>query len=171
MAELEKTIKEEKVEDVKNGKEKVAKAESEKVGTPSPHTANWILAGIVVFIVLVVLLTGAVFTFRLAHRILPDVRNETTVSRVYGFPGHRNFDGRGRINGVNNISGKVTTVSGQTFTIDVNGQSKTVLILDTTRFPINSATSVKTGDQVVVFGQQDSKGVIQATRILVNPQD
>jgi len=152
-------------------KEKVVEIASEKVITPAHHTANWVLAGVIAFVVLMALLAGSLFTFRLAHRIFPGVRNETGVSRVYGFPSHRSFDGRGRINGVNSVSGKVTAINGQTFTTDVNGQSKTVQISDTTRFPLNSATSVKVGDQVVVLGQQDSKGVIQATRILVNPQD
>jgi|GEM_PF-1669028 len=167
-----KSEKEEnKVEGIGGEKEKVTEAENEKVVEPAHHKSTWLLAGIIAFIVLMVLLAGAVFTFRLAHRVFPGVRNETTVSRVYGFPGHRNFVGRGRINGVSSVSGKVTAVAGQTFTIDVNGQSKTVQISDTTRFPLNSATSVKTEDQVIVFGQQDSKGVIEATRILVNPQD
>jgi len=170
MKDEEKETEEVVKKDEKNAiasEEKVAETASEKVVTPPLHTANWILAGVIALIVLMVLLAGAVFTFRLAHRIFPGVRNETGVSRVYGFPGHRNFDGRGRINDVNSISGKVTAVNGQTFTIDISGQSKTVQTLDTTRFPLNSATIVKVGDQVVVFGHQDSKGVIQATRILV----
>ena len=77
----------------------------------------------------------------------------------YGFRG-------GNFNSGNTISGKVTAVNGQTLTIDASGTSKTVQISDSTRFPIGSATDIKTGDQVVVFGEQDSKGTVQATRII-----
>jgi hypothetical protein len=55
--------------------------------------------------------------------------------------------------------------------MDINGQSKNVQISDTTRFPLNSATTVNTGDTVLVWGGQDSNGTIQATQISVNPQN
>lgn len=65
--------------------------------------------------------------------------------------------------------GKVTAVDGKKFTIDVSGTVTQVQITDTTRFPMNSATTVKVGDTVVVMGEKDSGGVVQAIRIMVNP--
>ncbi len=87
----------------------------------------------------------------------------------YGFRGG-NYGGNGAVS-ANRISGKVTAVNGQTFTIDASGTTKDVQITSDTRFPINSSTGVKTGDQVLVIGQQDSSGKIQATQIIVNPQN
>lgn len=84
----------------------------------------------------------------------------------YGMTGGRHGFRGGNFNSGNAISGKVTAVNGQTLTIDASGTSKTVQISDSTRFPIGSATDIKTGDQVVVFGEQDSKGTVQATRII-----
>lgn len=101
----EETVKEdEKTVVVSDEKEKVAETESEKVVIPTSYTARWILVGVIALVALMVLLAGSLFTFRLAHRILPGVRNETTVSRVNGFPSHQNFGGRGRINGVSSVS-------------------------------------------------------------------
>jgi hypothetical protein len=67
------------------------------------------------------------------------------------------------------VAGKVTAVDGKTFTIDASGTSVKVQIVDATRFPISSATTVAVNDQVVVSGEKDSSGTVQATRILVNP--
>lgn len=77
----------------------------------------------------------------------------------------------GRMSGnyTNRISGKVTAANDKKFTIDYNGTSKDVQITDSTRFPISSATTVKVGDTVIVMGQQDSGGVIQAIQVIVNP--
>ena len=86
--------------------------------------------------------------------------------------GHR-FRGGLNSNGFvigNAVGGKVTAVNGQQFTIDASGTTKTVQITDTTRFPVNSGTQVKVGDQVIVSGEQDSKGVIQATRVIDRTQ-
>ncbi len=85
-----------------------------------------------------------------------------------GFRG-RKWNGSGAVSS-NSISGKVTAVNGQTFAVDASGTSKNVQIASATRFPLDSATSVKVGDTVVVRGQQDSSGTIQAKTILVNPQ-
>lgn len=96
--------------------------------------------------------------------------------RGYGHMGGGFYGGRGgmmrggNIANQNAISGKVTAVNDKKFTIDASGTPKDIQISDTTRFPLNSATSVKVGDTVIVRGQQDSSGVIQATTILVNPQ-
>ena len=69
----------------------------------------------------------------------------------------------------NEVSGKVTAVNDKQFTMTVGSTSKTVQISDSTRFPNTSATKVAVGDTVVVVGEQDSNGVIQATEIAVNP--
>lgn len=85
-----------------------------------------------------------------------------TMDRMYG------FENNGFI-GSNIVSGKVTAVSGKKFTVDDSGTKIDVKISDSTRFPISSATSVKTGDQVIVWGEKDSSGTVQAVRIVVNP--
>lgn len=82
-----------------------------------------------------------------------------------GFRGGNFNNGNGYI-GSNGISGKVTAVNDKTFTVDANGTSKNVQITDSTRFPANSSSQVKVGDQVVVIGEQDSNGNIQATRVI-----
>lgn len=90
--------------------------------------------------------------------------------RGYGHIGRGGMMRGGNIANQNAISSKVTAVNDKKFTIDASGTSKDIQISDTTRFPLDSATSVKVGDTVIVRGQQDSSGVIQATTILVNPQ-
>ena len=71
--------------------------------------------------------------------------------------------------GINQDSAKVTAVDGKQFTIDLSGTTYKVQINDSTRFPVDSVTTVKVGDQVVVIGEKDSNGMIQADRIIVNP--
>jgi hypothetical protein len=131
---------------------------------------NYLLIGIVSFFIFVFLIGGSFFIFRASRRFSP-IRQQVSFNHNYNFNrsgfGHRNF--MGRMMGVNSVSGKVIAVNGQTFTIDDNGQSRSVQINDTTRFSINSTTKINVNDQVVVWGLQNSSGVIQADHISVNP--
>ncbi|MDD5692920.1 MAG: DUF5666 domain-containing protein [Patescibacteria group bacterium] len=99
--------------------------------------------------------------------------NHTRITRDYGNMGFGNMGRPGMMGGYrvfqNRIIGKVTGVNGKTFTMDVSGTSYNVQINDTTRFPINSANTVKAEDTVLVWGQKDNNGVVQATQISVNP--
>lgn len=65
--------------------------------------------------------------------------------------------------------GTVKTVNGKTFTMDLNGTTKTVTITDSTKFIGDSATSVSAGDKVIVFGATGDNNTVTATRIAVNP--
>lgn len=133
-----------------------------------PSKASHFLAGVLVaIIILAILLIGFAFVFRFTHR--PFFGPRERIPMGYYYRGYRGFRGGRGFVFQNTISGKVTAVNGQTLTIDVNGQTKTVQISDATRFPIGSATKVNVGDQIVVWGSQDSQGVIQATQIAVNP--
>jgi len=67
------------------------------------------------------------------------------------------------------IKGKVTAVGDKKFTLDYQGKSKEVQITENTRFPLDSETQIKVGDEVIVWGEQDASGIIQAYRIVVNP--
>jgi hypothetical protein len=131
---------------------------------------KYFLVGVIVLVFFVFLLFGLAFFGHFGHRGFGGGRNAVMMKRDFNSFGHRGFVGRGSGMRQDSVTGKVTTVNGQVFTIDVNGQSKNVQISDLTRFPLNSTTSVKAGDTVTVWGQQDSKNVIQATRIVVKSQ-
>lgn len=122
-----------------------------------------------------------------------DSRNFIGVTGMRGIGIERQFDqqdqaeatgrgmmgGRGRLldenvqynsNQYNNyLTGKVTAVNDKQFTATIDSETRIVEISDTTRFPNTSATKVVVGDTVFVSGEQDSSGIIQATRIVVNP--
>jgi len=102
------------------------------------------------------------------------------INKVDHMPNERSdaYIGRHGMNGLmgnrgilqDRISGKVTSVNGKSFTLEASGTSYNVQISDSTRFPINSASTVKTSDTVLVWGQKDGNDIIQATQIAVNPQ-
>ena len=149
--------------------------EPEKNGTvennqnQETNKTNYLLIGIVSFVIFAFLIAGSLFIFRVSRRFNP-VRNQVSFNRSYNF-GHAGFHNRGfmgRMMEADSVSGKVTAVNGQTFTIDDKGQSKSVQINNTTRFSLNSATKVNVNDQVVIWGLQNSSGIIQADRISVN---
>ncbi len=139
---------------------------NQEVSQSGGETKYILFGGLIGFALLLMLVFGSMFIFRLRNRINWVPRN-MIVGRVYNF-GHRNF-ARGKYSAANQTSGKVTSVNGSTFTVDASGQTKTVQISATTRFPLNLANKVNVNDQVEVWGLQDSNGVIQATRIAVNP--
>ncbi len=127
----------------------------------------WLI--IILAVVVVIFLAAAVgCVARIGRKSFGRNRNMYGISRNYMRRGNGKRYTLNQ-NGQNLIEAKVTAVNGQTFTVDNNGQPKNVQILDTTRFPLNSATKVNVGDTVAVYGQQDSNGVIQATLISVNP--
>ena len=157
-------------QEVKSGQSETeaskSKEEKKMENDHSHKVSDLVVGGIIGAIIVVVLLSiGSLFFFRLPNRAFLGFRERAPVGEIYRGP----FGARRGFVFSNSISGKVTAVNGQTFTVDVSGQSKTVQITDSTRFPITSATKMNVGDQVVVWGQQDSNGVIQATRIAVNP--
>lgn len=127
-------------------------------------------AGALVFLVLLGALVSGLALKKFAGK-----RNKAVMGRTFerGFGG-KNLGGRGMMKDrggmmQNRTAGKVTAVNDKQFTIDVSGTSKTIQITDSTRFPVNSSSSINTGDQVIVTGEQNSNGVIQAERIIVNP--
>ena len=147
-------------------------AEEQKVvvnPTPSSGPNYWLVGGVVA---LILVIAFGFFAFvHIRTQRLVSFRNNAFVDRVYrGGMGMRGFGGSyNNTYNTNEISGKVTAVNGSSFIVDVAGTSKTVAISSTTRFPLNSATKVNVGDNVDVWGLQDSSGVIQADRIAVNP--
>lgn len=80
---------------------------------------------------------------------------------------------RGRYGGGTNtqngivITGKVTNVSGNDFTVDQNGSSKTVKTDSDTAFRGVGIGGIKSGDQVSVSGSTNSDGSIQALMVSV----
>jgi hypothetical protein len=95
-------------------------------------------------------------------------KSNTGNQMMGGQQGQNGFGGRQR-GGQRPELGTVKTVDDKTFTMDLNGATKTVKITDSTKFLGGSATSVSVGDKVIVFGSAGSDGVITATRIAVNP--
>jgi len=127
--------------------------------------------GLVGLIILLVVIFSAVGAAVFGHN------NNNRIGRVSNVAIERNFDGEGMgmmgrdrsFRGSEQVTGKVTAVNGKTFAINVgSNQTKDVLISDTTRFPISSNTDIAVGDSVTVSGGQDSDGVIQAVRIVIN---
>jgi hypothetical protein len=136
------------------------------------HLAKSLLIVLGAFLILVVIAGGTMAAFRLFNRgrVVGAVENRGMMN----FGGFRGGMMGGYRLGIgqeddNVLTGTVKTVNGSKFTVDVNGTTKTVEISSDTRFPVNSATKVAVNDKVVVIGEQDSNGVIQATRIVVNP--
>lgn len=162
MAEEEKSVPEKN----SNGTTKEAPQKS------YPVSNKGLLIGLLIAVVIVILLFFTL-TFGFFGHYRYNYPNMMRGNDGRGYmmgPGYKGFGGNGYgMMGQNVIRGKVTNVSGQTFTMDVSGTSKNVQINDTTRFPVSSSSSVKNGDTVLVWGLQDSKGVIQATYIQINP--
>lgn len=145
--------------------------QKQEIDDKKTKKTKYLLIGLVGLVVLVCLLVGGLFFSRcwFQHRQLVR-RNNAKIGRDYSPVRHQNFGARQKkIFKNNSISGKVTAVDGQTFTVDQNGQAKKVQIGDETRFPLISQTKVNVGDEVLVWGEQDSSGVVQAVRIIVNP--
>ncbi len=65
------------------------------------------------------------------------------------------------------LSGKVTAVNGNDFTVDQNGSSKAVKTDGNTVFRGVGISGLKSGDQVVVSGTTNSDGSIQAMSVVV----
>lgn len=124
----------------------------------------WLIMVLAVVVFIFLALTAACVA-RVGHKSFGRNRNMAKINRNCMRRGTRSRSTLSQ----NAIESKVTAVNDQTFTIDNNGQPKNVQISDTTRFPLNSATKVNVGNTVIVYGQQDSNGVIQAQLISVNP--
>jgi hypothetical protein len=69
------------------------------------------------------------------------------------------------------VIGQVSSVNGQTIVItEQSGTSQTVQITSSTQFAGGaSASQIAVGDTIMAVGQKNSSGVIQATRIIINP--
>lgn len=159
--------------EIKEDAKEVKKSEDQKPSFSHMHN-KWMLFGVAALITFVIVVFGTLAFHKVTE--VGQFGRKSELRGGYGMMhggvmgrGRGQFGGRGMMSGHSASAGKVTAVNGQTLTVDFSGDSKTVQISDTTRFPLNSATAVKVGDQVVVVGEQDSKGVIQATRIIVNP--
>lgn len=142
---------------------------AEKTLAVTPRKSNGLILALAGLVIIIVLLFSGFFFFHFTNRSFMGMRNRFAINRTFNQGNFRGSMGHGRFMGANSVSGKVTSVNNLSFTIDQNGTTKTVQISSTTRFPINSATKVVVGDQVVIRGGQDNQGVIQATLIIVNP--
>jgi hypothetical protein len=124
-----------------------------------------LIAGGIVLIVLA-LITAAAFLKFGAERLAQ--RKQIPITRNYNLRGGMGKGGFGKRMGgqsQNRTSGKVTVVSDKKFTIDASGNNVDIQITASTRFPVSSANTVKVGDQVIVSGEKDASGVVQAIRI------
>jgi hypothetical protein len=150
--------------------ERVEKTEARHEVDLNSKKAKYILLGIFAFVLLSYLLLGGLLLRGLFGRGRGVMDGKGMMGR--GFRQERGFGDKMMGGGFrqNSVSGTVKAVEDKKFTIDVNGTTKTVQISDTTRFSLNSATSVKVNDKVLVWGEQDSNGVIQANRVEVNPR-
>ncbi len=156
-------------------KEEVKEKDSKTVETVKNNggKAAYMLMGAgITFAFLILLFVGIFAVAHITHRnLLQESKTAgVTFNREFDFSGPgKMLHGGGRFAMNNVTNGKVTEVNGQTFTVDDSGTNVKVQITSDTRFPVKSATSVKTGDQVNVWGEKDSTGVVQAERIVVNP--
>ncbi len=152
--------------------------------------AKYALIGAGALVILLIVLTAGMFFVRLGgprfrmHRKYARIERGSNFREQYGFGKRDGFGmrdrgrdraclngrpGRGNWMKGNVLTGKVTEVNGDIFTVETDGKTKKVEIGDSTRFPLNSATKVKVGDTVIVTGEQDSEGTVQAVRIIVSP--
>jgi|GEM_PF-4461773 hypothetical protein len=71
----------------------------------------------------------------------------------------------------NRVIGQVTSINGQTIVVaDQSGTNQTIQITSSTQFSNgDTASSIVVGDTIMAVGQKNSSGVIQATRIIINP--
>jgi hypothetical protein len=149
------------------------KIEEDKHYDYHDHKKKVMLVGFLLFLLLIALgLAGAVAMRKLAvNRIVGTER--VAQGRNFELRGNRGgmMGGRNMMFGQssNVTQGKVTAVDGQKITIDASGTTKAVQIGTDTRFPLNSTTKIAVGDTISVVGEQDSVGVIQALRVIVNP--
>jgi hypothetical protein len=152
----------------------VEKKQEAKIETPKArtiiqapnHTRNLILIVAGVVVVAAAFLTGM--------QVADNQRGPVGFGKFgpetmrVGGPGFRGRYGGG-VNTQNGIvvSGKVTAVNGNDFTVDQNGSSKTVKTNGNTGFRGVGISGIKSGDQVVVSGTTNSDGSIQALSVSV----
>jgi hypothetical protein len=131
-----------------------------------PKTA---LLGIVGVIVLGIAFFGGV---AYGHHSDDTKNNASTNKSTTTGANNGNFGGDGgygdRGHGRMGTIGQVTAVNGDQFTVTRNdGSTTTVQTSSSTTY--ENGTSVSTGDTVVVQGTANSSGVVQATRVIINP--
>ncbi|HUD07506.1 MAG TPA: DUF5666 domain-containing protein [Candidatus Saccharimonadales bacterium] len=96
-------------------------------------------------------------------------------ANINGYPNFSNNGSGGygnfRSNYGNRVIGQVSSVNGQTIVItNQSGTSQTIQITSSTQFASGvSASQIAVGDTIMAAGQANSSGVIQATRIIINP--
>jgi len=167
-----------------NSAEEASSQKAEVASGRISRRAKYVLIGAAALVALLTTLAAGMFFVRLGgprfrmHRKFARIERGYNLRKPYGF-GMRDrvrdrdcFNrkpGRGNRIKRDALTGKVTEVSGDTFSVESDGKTKKVEISDSTRFPLDSATKVKVGDTVVVTGDQDSEGTVQAIRITVSP--
>jgi hypothetical protein len=127
-----------------------------------------VIGGLAVTLILIVGLVGMLVAGRFVRN--REFTNNFRGNTSYNLNSERRMmGGRMMLNfGSDSIQGNVTAVNGQKITLNVDGTSKTVQIGTDTRFPLDSSTKIVVGNVITVIGEQDSNGVIQAQRIVVD---
>ena len=127
---------------------------------------------IIAVIVLVALVVGggAFFAGMKYHQSKIPAGRFTNISGARG----GNFAQRGQGQGFRPVSGQIIGVDNNSVTVKLqDGSSKIVLLTDRTNINKSSQgskTDLQTGENVAVFGTQNSDGSVTAQNVQLNPQ-
>ncbi len=131
--------------------------------TINPTTRNILLGAGLIVIILLAFGAGIHANDYRHNRGISSVGFGPYMTRKPGFRG--GYGGNTQTQNGIVLSGKVTAVNGNDFTVDQNGSSKTVKTDSNTRFRGVGINGLKSGDQVVVSGTTNSDGSIQALSV------
>lgn len=101
-------------------------------------------------------------------------QTKTSAGRSGNFQGTRNGNFGQRGQGARPVRGEIISQDDKSITVKLqDGSSKIILLAGTTSINKSSEGSksdLKTGEQVAVFGQENSDGSVTAQNIQLNPQ-
>ena len=149
-------------EKTETSKQEVVKTNGSMSGT----THNFLL-GLAGVVVIALVFCAGVATQR--HERLKQLPIVGSIGMRGGFMGGRVRGEHGFFTNNNGtvLSGKITNVNGNDFTLDQNGTSKTIKTDSNTRFGGLGIGGLKSGDQVTVVGTANTDGSIQARSVNV----
>ena len=123
----------------------------------------------IVIIVVVALLVGAGGFFA----GMKYQQSKSPAGRFGNLQGNRNGQFQQRNQGFRPVNGEIISSDDKSITVKLqDGSSKIVLLTDTTslnKSTEGSKSDLKTGEQVVVFGMENSDGSVIAQNIQLNP--
>lgn len=142
----------------------VEKGHKRSATQPSLTHNPWVIGAAGIVVLVLVFAAGYSTAQRKNNRRSPVgsmIGSSYGYSRRFG----RGFGGHFDMNSANRVSGVVTSVNGNNFTIAGNGSTATVVTNNSTQY--TGGNQVKVNDSVLVFGTSNN-GTFTATQVIIN---